>query len=470
MSAPVPSSHAFLLNVMSNSMENHKCPLTSEARISSSSPEFERVNLSEDINPESARSTISPPRHDHTDYTCKDLVTASSTSAPCLGNRQMKILFPFCIVFDESMTIIDCGNGLIEILRRSPIGMALSESLVIEVPMGITDSWSNFLQLHSDSISCSAQITSDDGMVLQLKGMMLTSDDYNVGYFMCHPNVRSLDEMKQSRLSPRHLVSQPCAMEYVLLSTNLASEQSASKKLQAAQEELRKERAAIVNLNKDIAKRAKQQAEQSMETKRTFVRYISHEIRTPLTVVKLGLRLALADAKQIQAGDDFISNIVDCEDSIEVALAILNDLLVYEKLDSGILEMFKEKVLGIPFLIRCFRPFERDAELKKISLNIENHCEKEFDDLILYVDKSKMSQVMRNFISNSLKFTPEYGSVTVRISMLKPENNRLASSRESPQKPAKVARVSSGSPVSHSSSFGMFTLKVFCTALNCVYF
>ena len=329
------------------------------------------------------------------------------------------------------MRIIDCGDGLVEVLGRSPVGATFSESLKLHTPVGDVDTWANFLQLYSASNLFTSEIYREDGMILPLHGLMSLSDDNCTGFYMCHANVRSLDDMKQAHVRPHHLAAHPCHMELVLQSEHLASENRASVKMVSIQNNLEKQIEVAAQLRREVLQQRTKNASQSLENKRTFARYIGHEIRTPLTVVKLGMRLALEEARQLGASEDFVTNISDCEDSVDVAVAILNDLLSYEKLDSGILEMFKSIIVAVPFVIRSLRPFEKQAKMKNITFIVENNCEAQMESLVIYADKSKMNQVIRNFMSNALKFTPNHGTVKVRVSLLKPETNRRSNSDHS---------------------------------------
>jgi signal transduction histidine kinase len=349
----------------------------------------------------------------------------SSAPLPTLSNRQMKEMFPFCIVFNQKMIVVDCGHSLLEIVGSSPIGSCLNDILEVKQPAGDVDTWSNFLQLYSVANDFSSEIKCSDETVLKLKGIISLSDDCQMAFYMCHADVRTFHEMKQANLQPRHLATQACRIEYLMQMEQLQSEKRASVKLKKVQKELDKQTSLAAKLRTDATIQASKLATQCLENKRTFVRYIGHEIRTPLTVVKLGLKLALADARELDANEDFISNISDCEDSVDVAVAILNDLLAYEKLDSGILEMFKEIIVVVPFVLRSLRPFETQAAEKNIKLTIENNCSGDMmDTLAIYADKSKMCQVIRNFLSNAIKFTPGNGHVTVRISVVSPTKER----------------------------------------------
>ena len=93
--------------------------------------------------------------------------------------------------------------------------------------------------------------------------------------------------------------------------------------------------------------------------KKCFVRYVSHEIRTPLTVASLGLMLLRDDIRKSSANTaELDSSIEQCEENINIAVSILNDLLSYEKLESGILELHKKVVKAkdcIPGVVDLFK-------------------------------------------------------------------------------------------------------------------
>lgn len=73
-----------------------------------------------------------------------------------------------------------------------------------------------------------------------------------------------------------------------------------------------------------------------VESKKNYVRYISHEIRTPLSATVMGLRV-LDDTLRQQnvCDDDTFDTLKDVQSSCTAALDILNDLLSFNKLESG---------------------------------------------------------------------------------------------------------------------------------------
>jgi signal transduction histidine kinase len=80
-----------------------------------------------------------------------------------------------------------------------------------------------------------------------------------------------------------------------------------------------------------------------LESKKNFVRYISHEIRTPLNTVFMGIQLARKQLAQNNPAD--ASSILhDVEESCVTAVDILNDILLYDKIEDGRMELDKTVV------------------------------------------------------------------------------------------------------------------------------
>ena len=74
---------------------------------------------------------------------------------------------------------------------------------------------------------------------------------------------------------------------------------------------------------------------------RTFVRDISHELRTPLNIACIGLDIiseACKDKSKFQSNKNQ-QFITDIRESLQEAIQILNELLMYDKIESGVLEL-----------------------------------------------------------------------------------------------------------------------------------
>ena len=95
-----------------------------------------------------------------------------------------------------------------------------------------------------------------------------------------------------------------------------------------------------------------------LEMKRSFVRYVSHEIRTPLSIVTMGLKLleenfasSLLEGESTDGSEhsSVLELVRDMRDSSVTAVNTLNDLLLYEKIESNMLtiELTKVKLFDV---------------------------------------------------------------------------------------------------------------------------
>ncbi len=144
--------------------------------------------------------------------------------------------------------------------------------------------------------------------------------------------------------------------------------------------------------------------------KTDFLSNMSHDIRTPLNAI-IGMTTIA------QAHMDERERIEDCIEKISLSsrhlLAIINDILDMSRIESG-----KMSVVNEPFqmedlihsLMAVFRP---QAERKKQKLELDfsgiRHEQVKGDEL-------RIQQVLLNILSNAVKFTPEGGSIAVKIS------------------------------------------------------
>ena len=175
-----------------------------------------------------------------------------------------------------------------------------------------------------------------------------------------------------------------------------------------------------------------------IEMKRCFVRFVSHEIRTPLNTVCLGLELLRADLnptlndeadmepegtiphnRMVPENEKLLnwSNLVDdILENSNNAVGILNDLLNYDKMEHGTLNL---EVTNVPIwdvISKTISSFDIEAKKRSIQLNcsIERSSSVDLTQMFVMGDDVRLRQVIRNIISNSLKFVPQgTGKVSV---------------------------------------------------------
>ena len=156
---------------------------------------------------------------------------------------------------------------------------------------------------------------------------------------------------------------------------------------------------------------ARENAEQSLETRKLFLANISHEIRTPINAIS-GMSGILADTDISETQKQYVKAIQSSSKSLMV---IVNDILDMSKLESG-----KFSADFIPFDIRSvvdplYTSYLLRTDEKGISFNIDYP-----KDMPRWVfgDPTRLGQILNNLISNAIKFTDK-GSVSLKINFEK---------------------------------------------------
>tara|TARA_R110002049_G_scaffold309225_2_gene518912 strand:- start:26 stop:1774 length:1749 start_codon:yes stop_codon:yes gene_type:complete len=153
------------------------------------------------------------------------------------------------------------------------------------------------------------------------------------------------------------------------------------------------------------------------ESKDEFLSTMSHEIRTPLNAVT-GLANILLMEDYLPEQEE---NLKALKYSGEHLLGLINDLLDFDKIKSGKLKI-TEKDFSINYLLENIRAhFALRAEKSGVVFNVIK--ENELPDTIIG-DKLKLTQIVKNLLSNSLKFT-EKGSILLSIKNLGIEKNKI---------------------------------------------
>ena len=135
--------------------------------------------------------------------------------------------------------------------------------------------------------------------------------------------------------------------------------------------------------------------------------------------------------------------LMETQSACGAALDILNELLLFDKLETGALVLHKQSVPVTELVEDSVRMFSAQAREKSIELSITNNDETMLNlsaegaaavQLELHdtdevsVDKNKVVQVIRNVVSNAIKFTPASGKIQVNVKFeplpLKPASGR----------------------------------------------
>ncbi len=157
--------------------------------------------------------------------------------------------------------------------------------------------------------------------------------------------------------------------------------------------------------------KAKTSAEAQNQQKSMFLANVSHELRTPLNAI-IGFSDIIKDEVMGPVGHpQYKEYINDINSSGVHLLSLINDILDYSKAEARKLEVEFVDIDLSKIGHSCMRLVETRARDAKVRL-VEHVPEKH---IILSADPKRMKQVILNLLSNSIKFTPEDGQVSLAI-------------------------------------------------------
>jgi two-component system sensor histidine kinase BarA len=190
--------------------------------------------------------------------------------------------------------------------------------------------------------------------------------------------------------------------------------------LQAAQEKLRQ-------TNKQLDAKIVELSERNIElyrankVKSEFLANISHEFRTPLNAI-LGFAQVLREKPGLlkkEKAQRYAENIITSGNRL---LNMINDLLDLAKTQAGKMELHIEKASLSDLCKALVASFSLLTRKKKIKarLNVDSGIPP------LVTDAGKVQQILYNFLSNAVKFTPQKGRIEIAASMLDEKTVRIS--------------------------------------------
>ncbi|PBQ32837.1 histidine kinase [Sphingobacteriaceae bacterium] len=205
---------------------------------------------------------------------------------------------------------------------------------------------------------------------------------------------------------------------------NLNAELEAqSQKLQASEEELRVQQEELQQTNEELEERSVLLEERNQEIQRkareleTTTRYkseflanMSHELRTPLNSILLLSRL-LSENNEKNLSMDQIEYANVIQSSGNGLLGLIDEILDLSKIEAGKMEL---EYIDVPIndIAEDMKGlFKEVAKEKKLDFKVHVSPELPYS---IQTDKSRVEQILKNLLSNALKFTTQ-GSVSLEI-------------------------------------------------------
>ncbi|MCD9014921.1 response regulator [Parachryseolinea silvisoli] len=212
---------------------------------------------------------------------------------------------------------------------------------------------------------------------------------------------------------------------------NLNSElEVQAEKLQASEEELKVQQEELRQANQELEERSRlleernqliternveiqtkaEQLTQSARYKSEFLANMSHELRTPLNSILLLSRL-LSENQDRNLSTDQVEYARVIQSSGNGLLSLIDEILDLSKIESGKMQLEYEPLSINEVVSDMNALFTAVAQDKKIEFI--THLQPVLPE-VLESDKLRLEQILRNLISNAIKFTAQ-GSVTLEI-------------------------------------------------------
>jgi signal transduction histidine kinase/DNA-binding response OmpR family regulator/CHASE3 domain sensor protein len=226
----------------------------------------------------------------------------------------------------------------------------------------------------------------------------------------------------QELLEETQAQSEELSVQHSELESINAELETQTEKLQASEEELKVQQEELQQTNEELAERSVLLEEQNTEIqkksaalelstryKSEFLANMSHELRTPLNSILLLSRLLSENNEQNMSAEQIeFAKVI--QSSGNGLLGLIDEILDLSKIEAGKMEL---EILDIPIqeiadsLKNLFSAIakEKGIEFKIVTKNAP---------LVIKTDKMRLEQVLKNLISNGIKFTSK-GSVTLDI-------------------------------------------------------
>ncbi len=172
---------------------------------------------------------------------------------------------------------------------------------------------------------------------------------------------------------------------------------------------VREERQKEEMKQKEELQRALDLAESANRAKTTFLFNMSHDIRTPLNAIIGFTELAEKNDDNREKSSEYRKKVLLASKQL---LSILNNILEMARIESDKLEVTEELSDTKELFDACTTVFEGEMANKGLRFRTDYRVTHRY----LYFDKTHLTEVIMNLVSNSMKYTPGGGEVVVTMS------------------------------------------------------
>jgi signal transduction histidine kinase len=150
--------------------------------------------------------------------------------------------------------------------------------------------------------------------------------------------------------------------------------------------------------------------------KSRFINLAAHELRTPLTTIHGYLSLLTASDSPIMAhADEKTLQVIDgVITGVERLRGIVQDMLDVTRIEAGTLQL-KHAPIGLELILeKIKKDFKNVVAKRRQNLIVANTSHIP----VMWADGERITQILRNLVSNAVKYTPDGGTIEIRVEML----------------------------------------------------
>ncbi len=159
----------------------------------------------------------------------------------------------------------------------------------------------------------------------------------------------------------------------------------------------------------DLLEDALMQANRASKAKSVFLSNMSHDIRTPMNAIIGFTALATTHIDQRDQVEGYLKKIMTSSNHL---LSLINDVLDMSRIESGKMSL-EEKPCSLPDILHGLRNIvQADVHSKQLELYMDAVDVMNED---IYCDRLRLNQILLNLLSNSIKYTPAGGVISIRV-------------------------------------------------------
>jgi signal transduction histidine kinase len=144
----------------------------------------------------------------------------------------------------------------------------------------------------------------------------------------------------------------------------------------------------------------------AFEFRTSLMQMVAHDLRSPLQASQISLAI-LTDFEATNVSAGALAQIERVKANNQRLISLVNDLLTLDSLELGRLELHKEQTTAKEVAQDAIDTLSQVAAVRKIELqNLAT-------DATIFVDKQKISQVLINYITNAIKFSPSNSVIKI---------------------------------------------------------